>query len=92
MPYFNMVQTELTNSLRQNLLRERQQNNSTVNAVNKRQQSAVSIVKPRQATGFDAFPQQIIKQSATFAEITKNNNLYDAVFDQGLHEYHERGW
>ena len=45
----NMLQTELTQSLRQNLLWERQQKNSTTNAVNKRAQSAVSIPALRRA-------------------------------------------
>jgi len=45
----NMLQQELTGSLRQNLLWERQQKNATTNAVAKRQQSAVSLPALRRA-------------------------------------------
>lgn len=94
----NMLQTELTQSLRQNLLWERQQKNSTTNAVNKRAASAVSIPALRRAMttndikGLNAFPQQAINKSTTFKDTTKNNNSYNDYFDQGLQEYHQKGW
>ncbi|PSN75503.1 DUF1752-domain-containing protein [Corynespora cassiicola Philippines] len=95
----NMLQTELTQSLRQNLLWERQQKNATTNAVNKRHQSAVSVPALRRAMttndikGLNAFPQQNIKAPAAVSrDATKNNNSYNDYFDQGLQEYHQKGW
>ncbi|ORX99617.1 hypothetical protein BCR34DRAFT_495234 [Clohesyomyces aquaticus] len=97
----NMLQTELTQSLRQNLLWERQQKNATTNAVNKRQHSAVSIPALRRAAttndikGLHAFPQQGqqgMNKAATFKDAAKNNNSYNDYFDQGLQEYHQKGW
>ncbi|KAF2732545.1 DUF1752-domain-containing protein [Polyplosphaeria fusca] len=94
----NMLQTELTQSLRQNLLWERQQKNSTTNAVNKRHHSAVSIPALRRAMttndikGLNAFPQQAITKVSTFRDNTKNNNSFNDYFDQGLQEYHQKGW
>ncbi|KAF2795060.1 DUF1752-domain-containing protein [Melanomma pulvis-pyrius CBS 109.77] len=97
----NMLQTELTQSLRQNLLWERQQKNATTNAVNKRHQSAVSIPALRRAMttndikGLTAFPQQAMNKSSTFRDAVnaaKNNNSYNDYFDQGLQEYHQKGW
>jgi hypothetical protein len=94
----NMLQTELTQSLRQNLLWERQHKNATTNAVNKRAQSAVSIPALRRAMttndikGLDAFPQQNLLKTATARDAAKNNNSYNDYFDQGLQEYHQKGW
>jgi hypothetical protein len=94
----NMLQTELTQSLRQNLLWERQQKNSTTNAVNKRQHSAVSIPAMRRAMttndikGLNVFPQQAMQKATTYRDNTKNNNSFNDYFDQGLQEYHQKGW
>ncbi|KAF2680841.1 DUF1752-domain-containing protein [Lentithecium fluviatile CBS 122367] len=94
----NMLQTELTQSLRQNLLWERQHKNATTNAVNKRAQSAVSIPALRRAMttndikGLDVFPQQNLLKTATSRDAAKNNNSYNDYFDQGLQEYHQKGW
>lgn len=91
----NMLQTELTQSLRQNLLWERQQKNATTNAVNKRAQSAVSMPALRRAmttNDLNAFPQQNFTKSTTFKDPTKNNNSFNDYFDQGLQEYHQKGW
>jgi hypothetical protein len=101
----NMLQTELTQSLRQNLLWERQQKNATTNAVNKRNQSAVNLPALRRAMttndikGLKAFPQQgrqgMANNDSTFREAVnaaKNNNSYNDYFDQGLQEYHQKGW
>jgi hypothetical protein len=94
----NMLQTELTQSLRQNLLWERQQKNSTTNAVNKRQQSAVSIPALRRAMTTNdltlKYPQEGLNKSSRIREQppVKNNNSYNDYFDQGLQEYHQKGW
>ncbi|KAF2713958.1 DUF1752-domain-containing protein [Pleomassaria siparia CBS 279.74] len=99
----NMLQTELTQSLRQNLLWERQQKNATTNAVNKRNQSVANLPALRRAMttndikGLTAFPQQGVNTGSTFrdavnANAAKNNNSYNDYFDQGLQEYHQKGW
>ncbi|CAI6331983.1 unnamed protein product [Periconia digitata] len=99
----NMLQTELTQSLRQNLLWERQQKNSAINAVNKRVQSAASIPALRRAMttndikGMEAnadrnMIQNMTKSSVVYKDNTKNNNSYNDYFDQGLQEYHQKGW
>jgi hypothetical protein len=94
----NMLQTELTQSLRQNLLWERQHKNATTNAVNKRAQSAVSIPALRRAMttndikGLNAYPQHNLLKDATSRDAAKNNNSFNDYFDQGLQEYHQKGW
>jgi hypothetical protein len=94
----NMLQTELTQSLRQNLLWERQQKNATTNAVNKRVQSAVSIPALRRAMttndikGMNVFPQKNPEKPGPSKDTTKSNNSYNDYFDQGLQEYHQKGW
>lgn len=94
----NMLQTELTASLRSNLLWERQQKNSTTNAVNKRAQSAVSIPALRRAATTNDFKgmhtnaqQNNLIRTATHQSAVKNNS-YNDYFDQGLQEYHQKGW
>ncbi|CAO2658385.1 Nn.00g061080.m01.CDS01 [Neocucurbitaria sp. VM-36] len=93
-----MLQSELTGSLRQNLLWERQQKNATTNAVAKRQQSAVSLPALRRAMttgdvkGLNTNPQQAQIRSTTFRDNNKNNSSYNDYFDQGLQAYHTSGW
>ncbi|KAJ4349385.1 uncharacterized protein N0V89_008000 [Didymosphaeria variabile] len=94
----NMLQTELTASLRSNLLWERQQKNATTNAVNKRAQSAVSMPAMRRAATTNDFKglqaqahQNNLIKAATHREAAKNNS-YNDYFDQGLQEYHQKGW
>lgn len=99
----NMLQTELTQSLRQNLLWERQQKNSAINAVNKRVQSAASIPALRRAMttndikGMEAQAdrnqiQHMTKSSTIYKDTSKNNSSFNDYFDQGLQEYHQKGW
>lgn len=99
----NMLQTELTQSLRQNLLWERQQKNSAINAVNKRVQSAASIpalrramttndIKAMEANTERNMAQNMAKSSTIYKDSSKNNNSYNDYFDQGLQEYHQKGW
>ncbi|CBX96130.1 hypothetical protein IAQ61_001308 [Plenodomus lingam] len=96
----NMLQSELTGSLRQNLLWERQQKNATTNAVAKRQQSAVSLPALRRAMttgdvqGLNTNTQQAQIRSTTFRD-SKNDKdvgLFETVWDDGLQEYHRSGW
>jgi hypothetical protein len=91
----NMLQTELTQSLRQNLLWERQQKNSTTNAVNKRVQSAVSLPALRRAmttNDIKSLPQHTVNKSSTLRDTTKNISSVNDYFDQGLQDYHHKGW
>lgn len=93
-----MLQSELTGSLRQNLLWERQQKNATTNAVAKRQQSAVNLPALRRAMttgdvqGLNTNAQQAQIRSTTFRDNNKNTSSYNDYFDQGLQEYHTSGW
>jgi hypothetical protein len=93
----NMLQTELTESLRKNLLWERQQKNATTNAVSKRQ-SAVSIPALRRAAttndikGLHGGARDGIARAAGYPPINKNTQSVNDYFDQGLQEYHQKGW
>ncbi|KAF1850397.1 DUF1752-domain-containing protein [Cucurbitaria berberidis CBS 394.84] len=93
-----MLRSELTGSLRQNLLWERQQKNATTNAVAKRQQSAVNLPALRRAMttgdvkGLNTNPQQAQISSTTFRDNNKVENSYQDYFDSGLQEYHKSGW
>jgi hypothetical protein len=73
----NMLQTELSGSLRQNLLWERQQKNATTNAALRRAMTTTDI------KGMSAIPQQPSKP-------TKNGT--NSYFDAGLQSYHTKGW
>lgn len=87
-----MMQSELTGSLRQNLLWERQQKNATTNAVAKRQQSAVSLPALRRAMttgdvkGLNTNTTQAQIRSTTFrdSDNNKDSSSYNEYFDQGL--------
>jgi hypothetical protein len=93
-----MLQSELTSSLRQNLLWERQQKNATNNAVAKRQQSAVSLPALRRAattsniTRMTNEPQQNQDSTTPYMDDAKFNSLNQDVYSAGLTEYHSRGW
>jgi hypothetical protein len=96
-----MLRSELTGSLRQNLLWERQQKNATSNAVAKRQQSAVSLPALRRAattsniTGMTSEVQQNANPSNTSSSFRNDKNSNDAqqgYFDSGLLAYHTQGW
>ena len=78
----NMLATELTSSLRKHLLWERQQKNTTANAVLKRRHTA-----------HDNLAQMKQYPSASGSGNTSKNNSWNHnVFDHGLGEYHSRGW
>lgn len=85
----NMLTTELTESLRKHLLWERQQKNSTNNAVLKRRHTSTDVKNLQNYPG-EAQPAALatVKENAT-----KGNNSWTTnYFDTGLQEYHERGW
>jgi hypothetical protein len=92
----NMLTSELTGSLRQNLMWERQQKNATTNAVAKRQQSAVNLPALRRAmTTGDVKGLNTNEQRAliTFRDDNKPDSSYNQFFDGGdAQEYHRSGW
>ncbi|KAF2623489.1 DUF1752-domain-containing protein [Macroventuria anomochaeta] len=73
-----MLQNELSGSLRQNLLWERQQKNATTNAAMR-----------RAATTTDLQGMSTMAQPQPTHTSAKNPNSY---FDQGLGSYHTKGW
>jgi hypothetical protein len=73
-----MLQNELSGSLRQNLLWERQQKNATTNAAMR-----------RAATTTDLQGMSTMAQPQPMHTSAKNPNSY---FDQGLGSYHTKGW
>lgn len=95
-----MLQSELTSSLRQNLLWERQQKNATSNAFNKRGQSAISLPALRRAAtttdvqGMNGALQQKQITSHPTGENAKQNSSYDETtwYLGNPGEYHTRGW
>lgn len=94
----NMLTSELTGSLRQNLLWERQQKNATTNAVAKRQQSAANLPGLRRAMttgdvkGLNNNEQQSQAKSSAFKDDSKPSSAYNQFFDSGLGDYHKSGW
>ncbi|KAH5034580.1 hypothetical protein HBI75_088400 [Parastagonospora nodorum] len=93
-----MLQSELTSSLRQNLLWERQQKNATSNAVAKRQQSAISLPALRRAattsniTNANAEAQPTQDRVKPFMDDAKFNSLNHDVYSAGINQYHQAGW
>ncbi|KAH8601124.1 hypothetical protein B0O99DRAFT_648560 [Bisporella sp. PMI_857] len=79
----NMLATELTVSLRQHLLWERQQKSQTANAVLKRRHTAHDVANLKQ------YPER----SYMGKEMNETNNRdWNQYFNQGLGEYHSKGW
>ena len=76
----NMLATEMTESLRKHLLWERQQKNTTANAVLKRRHTAHDMANLQQ------FPTTAGSGTAS------KNNSWNHYFDHGLGEYHQKGW
>ncbi|KAK8233391.1 hypothetical protein HDK90DRAFT_503464 [Phyllosticta capitalensis] len=86
----NMLTTELTESLRKHLLWERQQKNSTNNAVLKRRHTSTDVKNLKHYPGEpQPAPLPTLKENVA----AKGNNSWTTnYFDSGLQEYHERGW
>jgi hypothetical protein len=84
----NMLSTELTESLRKNLLWDRQVNRSTTNAALKRRHTAHDMTKLKNFPGD--------RQHAPFIQPMKEplnaTNSWNNYFDSGLQEYHQKGW
>lgn len=84
----NMLSTELTESLRKNLLWERQQKNTTVNAFLKREaKSMANLQRAGQMAAAQPQPHRALLQRDT----TKTNNSYNDYFNVA-NEYHTKGW
>lgn len=79
----NMLATELTESLRKHLLWERQQKNTTANAVLKRRHTAHDVANLQE------YPGSRNDQSSKDAS---KNNSWNHYFDHGAGEYHRAGW
>ena len=79
----NMLATELTVSLRQHLLWERQQKSQTANAVLKRRHTAHDVANLKQ------YPEKVHMDKEDKEGINASWNQY---FNQGLGEYHSKGW
>lgn len=75
--------TELTVSLRQNLLWERQQKSQTANAVLKRRHTAHDVANLKQ------YPEKVHMSTEDKEGI---NATWNDVFGTGLGEYHMKGW
>lgn len=78
----NMLATELTESLRQNLIWERNQRDTTAQAVLKRRHTAHT-----EMSKLTEYPQL----SHMSSKDTSKNNSWNHFFD-GLSEYHTKGW
>jgi len=79
----NMLATELTVSLRQHLLWERQQKSQTANAVLKRRHTAHDVANLKQ------YPEKVYMDKEDKDGINASWNEY---FNHGLGEYHSKGW
>lgn len=77
-----MLATELTPSLRRNLLWERQQKNQTASAVLKRRHTAHDVAHLKQ------YPER----AHMTPDAPNDHGSYNQYFGQGLGEYHTKGW
>lgn len=78
----NMLATEMTESLRKNVLWERQQKKATTNAIIKRRHTAQNL------TNLQNYPGEAVQAS----EQGSRNTSFDHYFEAGLGEYHRAGW
>ena len=78
----NMLATEMTESLRKNVLWERQQKKATTNAIIKRRHTAQNL------TNLQNYPGEALQASRHGSR----NTSFDHYFEAGLGEYHRAGW
>ena len=78
----NMLATEMTESLRKNVLWERQQKKATTNAIIKRRHTAQNL------TNLQHYPGEALQ----VARQGSRNTSFDHYFEAGLGEYHKAGW
>jgi hypothetical protein len=94
----HMFTQELTSSLRQNVLWEREEKDTATNAVAKRQQSAMSLpALHRAATSSKLLDTSTEARPATsstrpFIDDAKFKSLNQDVYSAGLDPYHSQGW
>ncbi|KAK2006165.1 DUF1752-domain-containing protein [Colletotrichum eremochloae] len=86
----NMLATELTESLRRNVLWERQQKSSTANAVLKRRHTSHDVANLKQ------YPEKVcLKKEALTNNSSSNNNNNSQYFSKDTDSfggYHSKGW
>ena len=82
----NMLTTELTESLRKHILWERQQKNVTANAALKRRHTSHDVKNLR------LYPKGRQREPLLEREQTSKTNSWNHYFDNGLQEYHQKGW
>jgi hypothetical protein len=87
----NMLQHELSSSLRSNLLWERQQKNVTNNAFVKRGQSAISLPALRRAATTTDLPLRSATTQTKHDDAKVNSSYTNEYFSGDLSEYHTRG-
>lgn len=86
-----MLSTELTESLRKNLLWERQQKNTTVNAFLKREaRSMANLPRAGQAAAASASAVPAQPRPNPERDVTKHNSFND--YFNVTNEYHTKGW
>ena len=78
----NMLATEMTESLRKNVLWERQQKKATTNAIIKRRHTAQTL------TNLQNYPGEAVQPPRHGSR----NTSFDHYFEAGLGEYHRAGW
>jgi hypothetical protein len=78
----NMLQTELTASLRRHLLWERQQKNQTAAAVLKRRHTAHDVANLKQ------YPEKVHLGT----DDKDSYGSWNQYFGQGLGDFHSKGW
>ena len=49
-------------------------------------------IKAMEANTERNMAQNMAKSSTIYKDSSKNNNSYNDYFDQGLQEYHQKGW
>lgn len=84
-----MLSTELTESLRKNLLWERQQKNTTVNAFLKREARSMANLQRAGQTAMATAVVQPVRPSPQ-RDVTKHNSFND--YFNVTNEYHTKGW
>ncbi|KAI9666035.1 MAG: hypothetical protein M1821_003970 [Bathelium mastoideum] len=85
----NMLSTELTESLRKNLLWERQQKNSTSSAALKRRHTSYDVKSLQQYPGETKIPKD---KGPHMDGESSDHQSWNDYFDQGLQDFHRKGW
>ena len=85
----NMLSTELTESLRKNLLWERQQKNSTSSAALKRRHTSYDVKNLQQYPGEPKLPKE---KGPHMNKKASDYQSWNDYFDQGLQDFHRKGW